>query len=268
MIPIACTRSFLAWRFTKPPSCEPINCEHLVAYYIAADYFARCDCSCRLNFSIEKYYDPSKVNTSTNSKSIDNKNDIYDKLKESVGRRLIADVPIGIQLSSGVDSTLVATIISRVFGKKPEAFTITYDDPSHSEEKGAAAIANELKIKHNLIRMNPKDFHSSLLSYYQIYDEPFADPSAIPTIHLNKIVNSKNIRVLLTGDGGDEFWHGYNRYVTWSRIRNIFKYKRLIKPFLNILKLKLFQNIFLKLPGLKRFDLRQFEIRLNQIIKV
>ena len=221
-----------------------------------------------LEFSIEKYFDPLKVSNSSPTKSIGNNVIIYDKLKKSVSRRLVADVPIGIQLSSGIDSTLVASVASKEFKIKPEAFTITFDDPSHSEEKGAVAIAKNLGIKHNLIRMTPKDLDSCLLNYYQIYDEPFADPSAIPTIHLNKFVNKKNIRVLLTGDGGDEFWQGYNRYVTWPRIRNIFKYKRLIKPVLHVFKLKLFQSIILKLPAFKRLDLRQFDIRLNQIIKV
>lgn len=225
-----------------------------------------------LNFSIEKYYDPSKVNTcnSYNSSSniYSNSDVIYDKLKNAVNRRLLADVKIGIQLSSGVDSTLVASVASREFNIKPEAFTIVYDDQSHSEEKGAKAIAANLGLKHNLIRMTIDDFHSSISSYYNIYDEPFADPSAIPTIHLNKYVNKKKIRVLLTGDGGDEFWLGYNRYITWPKVKMIFKYRKLLKPLIFLLQIKLFQRCILKVPIFNKFDLRQFDIRLNQIKKV
>ena len=221
-----------------------------------------------LDFSIIKYFNPNEIDLNLYSGLVGNNDVLYNKLKIAVGRRLLADVPIGIQLSSGVDSTLVAAVAGVEFRVKPEAFTVTYDDPSHSEENGAVAIASELGLKHHLVRMIPADFYSCLVDYYQIYDEPFADPSAIPTIHLNKFVNEKNIRVLLTGDGGDEFWLGYNRYVTWPRIKSMFRYKNLLKPLLHILKFKFIQNIVLTFPAFKRLDLRQFDIRLNQIFKV
>jgi asparagine synthase (glutamine-hydrolysing) len=221
-----------------------------------------------LNFSIEKYYSPDSIVISDSVKLPGNTDVIYNQLKEAVNRRLIADVNIGIQLSSGVDSTLIACVASREFNVKPEAFTVVYDDPSHSEEKGAKLIADRLGLNHNLIRMTIEDFHTSLSSYYKIYDEPFADPSAIPTIYLNKSVNKKKIRVLLTGDGGDEFWLGYNRYITWPSIEKFFKYRKLLKPIIYILQIKIFQKAILKLPLFRRFDFRQFDIRLNQILKV
>jgi asparagine synthase (glutamine-hydrolysing) len=219
-----------------------------------------------LDFSFQKYYDVRDINhSSKNSKS---NNDIYNKLKVAVERRLLADVNIGIQLSSGVDSSLVAAVASREFNIKPEAFTIVYDNPSHSEESGAVPIANNLGLKHNLVKMTIEDFYDSLNCYYKIYDEPFSDPSAIPTIHLNKSVNKKNIRVLLTGDGGDEFWLGYNRYVTWSTVKQVFKYRRILKPFLYLCQFKLAQKGLLKISFFRKYDLRQFDLRLNQIKKL
>jgi asparagine synthase (glutamine-hydrolysing) len=219
-----------------------------------------------LEYTLEKYYDVSQKSLISNEEiKIDI---VYDKLKNAVGRRLVADVPVGIQLSSGVDSTLVAAVSCKDFNTRPEAFTIVYDDPSHSEESGATKIARSLGIRHNLIRMQSRDFKSAVRSYYNIYDEPFADPSAIPTIHLNKVVHKKNFRVLLTGDGGDEFWLGYNRYVNWPRVRDIFKYRRLLKPILHLLRLRALQNLLKIMPQFKKWDLRQFDIRLSQVIKI
>ncbi len=221
-----------------------------------------------LELNIEKYFDLKQIPFGPTFESDNKYEQIYSKLKTAVNRRLVADVPVGVQLSSGVDSSLVAAVASKDFGIKPQAFTITYDDPNHSEENAAVEIAKNLGLKHTIIKMTPSDFDNVITNYYKIYDEPFADPSAIPTIHLNKVVNSKNIRVLLTGDGGDEFWLGYNRYVNWPKVITIFKYKWLLKPFLNLLKIKEFQNLIKQIPQFKRFDLRQFDIRLNQIIKL
>lgn len=136
---------------------------------------------------------------------------LLEKLRESVQSRLIADVPLGVFLSGGIDSSALLALMSQITSKRIKTFTISFDDPKFDESKYASLVAKQYESDHKTFKVTNKlmgDVFSHLTDYY---DEPFADNSAIPTIVLSKLA-SKYVKVALTGDGGDENFAGYDRY--------------------------------------------------------
>lgn len=136
---------------------------------------------------------------------------ILEKLNESVKSRLIADVPVGVFLSGGLDSSIVVALMAQVSNKGLKTFSIGFDDPDFDESRYADLVAKLYKTNHQTFKVSNKMMSDVFTHLADYYDEPFADNSVIPTIVLSRLA-SKYVKVALTGDGGDENFAGYDRY--------------------------------------------------------
>ena len=136
---------------------------------------------------------------------------LKERLKKSVVSRMISDVPLGTFLSGGYDSSLV-TAIAQEFSEEPvKTFCIGFDVPSYNEAEYAKEIAHHLGTHHTELYISEKEMFDLVASIPQYYDEPFADNSEIPSMLVSKLAK-KDVTVALSGDGGDEFFCGYNIY--------------------------------------------------------
>ena len=138
-------------------------------------------------------------------------NKTHDLLTASIEKRLISDVPIGCFLSGGVDSSLVASIITKKLNKKLSTFSIGFRNFDFDESVHAKKIAEYLGTDHTEYFLSKKEIIETANNLWKIYDEPFADSSQIPTTILSKLTKQK-VTVCLTGDGADEIFCGYDRY--------------------------------------------------------
>jgi len=129
----------------------------------------------------------------------------------SCRRRLLADVPVGVLLSGGVDSSLIAATAAQQSAGPIRTYTMGFDDPTFDEAPRAAAIARHLKTEHTSFYCGAADFLAVLPKYAEIFDEPFGDASGIATYLLARGV-STDLKCCLGGEGGDELFGGYAKY--------------------------------------------------------
>jgi asparagine synthase (glutamine-hydrolysing) len=132
-------------------------------------------------------------------------------LERSVRSQLVADVPVGAFLSGGVDSSSVVAAMARAAPGAAHAFTIGFDDPAYDESAEAAAIAAHLGVRHTVLRATGAEAQALAPELPRLYDEPFADSSALPTLLLSRLTRG-HVTVALSGDGGDELFGGYRRH--------------------------------------------------------
>lgn len=144
-------------------------------------------------------------------------------LEESVQMRLISDVPVGILLSGGTDSGLVASMAQRGRNTPLDTFTIGFDDRNKDESEQAAKVAKHLGTAHHPLQCTEKEALSLIPEIVSIYDEPYADSSAIPTLLVSKLAR-RHVTVALTGDGGDEQFLGYGAHRWAQRFANPMHY--------------------------------------------
>ncbi len=133
-------------------------------------------------------------------------------LRDAVGAHLEADVPLGAFLSGGIDSTAVVALMQDVSSQPVRTFTVRFDDPVHDEADHAEAVARHLGTDHTTIPLSGSDALDLVPRLPLIYDEPFADASQLPTLLVSQAAR-RHVTVVLTGDGGDELFGGYNRYL-------------------------------------------------------
>lgn len=145
--------------------------------------------------------------------------DLLEKLTEAVRVRLISEVPLGAFLSGGIDSSVVVGLMSRILDKPVKTFSIGFSEDSFNELKFARKAASHFRTEHHEFMITPDSFDivDDLVWHF---DEPFADPSSLPTFMLSKMAR-EHVTVALSGDGGDELFAGYTRYVT-DRDRSAF----------------------------------------------
>ncbi len=145
-------------------------------------------------------------------------------LADAVAIRMHADVPVGILLSGGIDSSLVAAFAQERHQSKVRTFTIAFDDPSYDEAGAARAVAVQLGTEHTERLVTAADALAIVPVIPELYDEPFADSSQIPTAILARLTR-EDVTVALAGDGGDELFGGYNRYAWaehfWRRLKPV-----------------------------------------------
>jgi asparagine synthase (glutamine-hydrolysing) len=136
---------------------------------------------------------------------------------EAVALRLIADVPVGVFLSGGLDSSAVVASAARVQADL-RTYAVGFDDPRFDELEYARAVAQRFGTQHHELVVRP-DLGQDLEAIVRAFDEPFADPSAIPSYYLAK-ATAAHVHVALNGDGGDELFGGYKRYAVHRRTRH------------------------------------------------
>ena len=125
--------------------------------------------------------------------------------------RMIADVPVGVFLSGGVDSSMLAAILQRHGSQRIKTFTIGFDDPGYDESAHAARVARHLGTEHTCRVLKLDEAMRMLPDWGNLYDEPFADDSGIPTLLVSRVA-AESVKVVLSADGGDELFSGYNSY--------------------------------------------------------
>lgn len=135
--------------------------------------------------------------------------ELDELLADAVRLRMRADVPVGAFLSGGIDSALVVAYMRR-HGGDISTFTIGFDDPKHDERLGAARVASRLNTRHRVEKLDRSALQHSR-TILAAFGEPFADSSAIPTYFVSKLAASQ-VKVVLSGDGGDEAFMGYDRH--------------------------------------------------------
>lgn len=163
----------------------------------------------------QKYWDIPQVY----GKAVKEKAPSYDEakeelkglLKEAVRKRMIADVPLGAFLSGGYDSSLITAIAQEISETPVRTFSIGFHEKRYNEAEYAKQVSKHLKTEHTELYIDEKEMFDMVESIPKYYDEPFADSSQIPSMLVSKLASEK-VSVVLTGDGGDEFFCGYNIY--------------------------------------------------------
>lgn len=142
-------------------------------------------------------------------------NEVVSKLEKllisAFDYRMVSDVPVGVFLSGGYDSTTVAALLQKNRSENIKTFTIGFEDENYNEAPAAKQIADYLGTEHHEVICTEKEAKEIIPMLAEIYDEPFGDSSAIPTYLVSKMA-SKHVKVVLSADGGDEQFFGYNRY--------------------------------------------------------
>ncbi len=138
-------------------------------------------------------------------------------LRRSVESMLVADVPLGAFLSGGVDSSVVAAMMTDITGKPIDTFNLGFQhsdksfDTSQSEHEQAAAVARHIGSRHHALMVTPDDVLGAFDDWVDVFDEPFGDQAALPTMLLSKLTR-QHVTVALTGEGADELFSGYANY--------------------------------------------------------
>ena len=210
-------------------------------------------------WDIENYINHDSGLINSESETLDL---LEKKILESFQLRTVSDVPYGVFLSGGIDSTLIATLLQKEQENKLKTFTIGFHDKNFNEAHLAKETANFLGTDHNELYLDTSKALNLIPELPYIYDEPFADPSSLPTVLLSRFTK-QHVKVSLSADGGDELFFGYTRYHKLHQIQNSFFAKitnnvnhyspktidYILKSYINLLKVDNKLDLFEKLKS-------------------
>jgi asparagine synthase (glutamine-hydrolysing) len=145
---------------------------------------------------------------------------LQDRWLATVERHMLADVPLGVFLSGGVDSSAIAAAMARLSDAPVKAFTIGFPSPRFDETPFASAVAKHLGLEHVTRVVDLQAARDLMPRLAQTYDEPFADPAAAPTWYVSELA-AEHVKVVLGGDGGDEIFAGYRRHRNEQRMQRL-----------------------------------------------
>lgn len=170
---------------------------------------------------VQRYWCLDELAGTSRSQQINHKSiptaDLARHLKAAVRSRMVSDVPVGVLLSGGVDSSLIAAMAQEHGAGAVKTFSVGFVESGFNEAPFARAIAERLDTEHSELTITAEDALAVVPSLPTMFDEPFADVSAIPTFLISRFA-ARNVRVALSGDGGDELFAGYRRYHAIERI--------------------------------------------------
>ncbi|QFT63695.1 asparagine synthase (glutamine-hydrolyzing) [Roseivivax sp. THAF30] len=136
---------------------------------------------------------------------------VDEVLSQATAERLVSDVPVGAFLSGGIDSSLIVALMQEQASHRVSTYTVRFDDDAINEADAAAHIAKHLGTAHHELTASAADALALVSDMPAVFDEPFADPSQLPTLLISRLIRS-DVTVALSGDGGDESFGGYQRY--------------------------------------------------------
>ena len=168
-------------------------------------------------WSLEENYDTKKFDSDI----------FYELLVDSIRMRNVSDVPVANFLSGGIDSSLIVMLQSLI-QSKPNTFSVGYEDKKYDESEWSNLVSKKYSTNHDLISINTDDLKNLVEKSLEIFDEPYADPSVLPSYSISKLI-SKNYKVAISGDGGDELSGGY------LRTRQILQSKNLNNTLLSLI---------------------------------
>lgn len=248
-------KSIMSWKTVKPAiSIEGLNLYFQFTYIPApftiyegvskleANHYLEFDCK-NFSFVVDEIKQDFKEHKKKMSFS-EAKKKAHDMVQESVKSRSVSDVPIGTFLSGGVDSSVVSLCLAQQTEKKIDTFSIGFEKKSFDETEKSRTVADLINSNHHEYILSEGDLKDNLDQILLNFDEPFADSSSLPT-YLVAHKTRQEVKVALTGDGGDEVFGGYNKYYMGKMNR---KYTSVVPEY--------FHNSLLKIstPFLKTKD--------------
>jgi asparagine synthase (glutamine-hydrolysing) len=195
-------------------------------------------------------------------------------LRDAVRLRMHSDVPLGAFLSGGIDSSLIVALMQAQSNRPVRTFTIGFEDATHDEAPEARAVARHLRTEHTELYVGPAEAIALVDRLPEVYDEPFADSSQLPTLLISQLAR-QHVTVSLSGDGGDEVFGGYNRYTWGGRLWNSLRHtprplRRLTAAALTGLEPRQWDTVFGVLGPIlpKRFRQRTPGYKLHQLARL
>lgn len=208
-------QDYLIWGYVPEPQSIYNGIQKLLPGYL---FMFSLDTG---KFSQEKYWDINIDQTEVFDDYTLAKENLEEILLDAVKIRLFADVPVGVFLSGGIDSSLVAALATKTTSKKINTFSVKFDSKGFDESGFAQKVANHLGTNHHTIVCDYKEGLDLIEKLPEFYDEPFSDSSAIPSLLLSKYTK-QHVTVALSGDGGDESFLGYHRYDWLSKLEKLY----------------------------------------------
>lgn len=192
-------------------------------------------------------------------------------LTQSVASQMMADVPVGAFLSGGIDSSIIVALMQQQSIRPINTFTIGFPELEFDESSYARSIAKHLGTEHLELFVTSKELEDVIPGLPRIYDEPFADASQIPTYLIAKMA-SAHVKVCLTGDGGDELFGGYNRYINgpnlWGRLELLpYPIRKILSNMIKSTPAYLLGEVFSKVGNFKMLNHKMAKISELLLVK-